>query len=285
MTNEYGNLLLHRVLLSALKDIDRLCRAHGLRCFLHAGTLLGAANHRGFIPWDDDADVSLFRADYLRLLPLLRREYGDKYVVETYETEEACFSCRAALRISGTRLTHHHPTPSGRDELYVDIVPLDSAPDSPVLRRLQQGVIWVLDAALQIKAGTIRPRHPVMKCIGLLSRADRVWLCRRMERAATRYNGKPTTHVGLLTYTGRNPYTGASGYENDLMERAWFDHPAELDFEDTRFFAPSHWEAELTRRYGPLWAEPFPEEKRVTKHDVQSYTVEPWVLERPEEDR
>ena len=36
----------------------------------------------------------------------------------------------------------------------------------------------------------------------------------------------------------------------------------------------------LTYQFGPHWAEPYPEEKRVTKHDVKSYRIEPWVLDR-----
>ena len=46
MTNEYGNELLHKVLLSAMKDIDKICRDNGLRYYLYAGTLLGAVNHK-----------------------------------------------------------------------------------------------------------------------------------------------------------------------------------------------------------------------------------------------
>ena len=37
---------------------------------------------------------------------------------------------------------------------------------------------------------------------------------------------------------------------------------------------------DLEHRYGSHWNEPYPEEKRITKHDVKSYEIEPWVLER-----
>lgn len=51
-----------------LKDFDAVCEKHGIRYMLFAGTALGAVRHSGFIPWDDDADVILMRADYEKFL-------------------------------------------------------------------------------------------------------------------------------------------------------------------------------------------------------------------------
>lgn len=44
--------------------IDKVCNEHNLHYYLIAGTMLGAVRHKGFIPWDDDADIGMPRADY-----------------------------------------------------------------------------------------------------------------------------------------------------------------------------------------------------------------------------
>ena len=62
-----------------LKIFDRVCRKHGLVYWLEAGTLLGAVRHGGFIPWDDDVDISMPRDDFDRAKTVLceeLRSYG-----------------------------------------------------------------------------------------------------------------------------------------------------------------------------------------------------------------
>ena len=58
----------HEELLKLLARFDTFCKAHNLRYSLEAGTLIGAIRHKGFIPWDDDVDISMPRPDYERLI-------------------------------------------------------------------------------------------------------------------------------------------------------------------------------------------------------------------------
>jgi lipopolysaccharide cholinephosphotransferase len=58
--------------LQILKKIDAICTAENLDYFVMYGTLIGAARHKGFIPWDDDVDIMMPRPDYNKLISILR---------------------------------------------------------------------------------------------------------------------------------------------------------------------------------------------------------------------
>ena len=45
--------------LEIVRNVVEICQKHGLQLYMMGGTFLGAVRHQGFIPWDDDVDLSL----------------------------------------------------------------------------------------------------------------------------------------------------------------------------------------------------------------------------------
>lgn len=52
-----------QAMVKMLEVLADVCEANGLRYYLDGGTLIGAARHKGFIPWDDDVDVMMPKPD------------------------------------------------------------------------------------------------------------------------------------------------------------------------------------------------------------------------------
>lgn len=71
-----------------VKAIDAICVRHDIPYWCDFGTMLGAVRHKGFIPWDDDLDISLMEKDYRRLLPLLEKELPEEFKLQYHGNEK-----------------------------------------------------------------------------------------------------------------------------------------------------------------------------------------------------
>jgi lipopolysaccharide cholinephosphotransferase len=75
------------VMLRLLKIFDYLCRKHEIQYFLTGGSLLGAIRHNGFIPWDDDLDISLTAENYLKFVEKAANELPSDIFFQNYDTD------------------------------------------------------------------------------------------------------------------------------------------------------------------------------------------------------
>jgi len=68
--------------------LDEICNRHQISYWLAGGTLIGANNYQGFIPWDDDIDVHMLRKDYKKLIRILVKELPDDLKMQTRHTDK-----------------------------------------------------------------------------------------------------------------------------------------------------------------------------------------------------
>lgn len=74
--------------LVVLSEIDKICKRHDIKWYADMGTLIGTIRHKGYIPWDDDLDISMLRDDWERFFEYAREELPKEYKILTVEDEE-----------------------------------------------------------------------------------------------------------------------------------------------------------------------------------------------------
>ena len=272
MTNDYGNLELHQVLLAAMKDIDKICRENGLRYYLYAGTLLGAMNHKGFIPWDDDIDLAMFPDEFKRFAQIINEQYSDWYYVCIAGENAEWYTPANKFFIRGTKLIHEKG--SLDMPLFIDFCLLHSVPDGKIQRFFQRKQLELISLVWSIQAGHVVPNSLKAKLsIGLLAKIKGDFWNKYFTKVATKYDKSHTQYVGtMFDVLTPNPYNGKNGYDKDITPRYWHEEPVNVPFEDCMFMTLSDPVTDLNDRY-PNWQKPYPKEKRASKHGVNSYYI------------
>lgn len=97
-----------------LKELDYVCKENNLKYWLDFGTLIGAIRHKGFIPWDDDIDVSMLREDYEKIIEAFSKSSRNPDIYADYCRNKPNYSVNF-IKIRHKQCPH----------LFVDIFPYD----------------------------------------------------------------------------------------------------------------------------------------------------------------
>ena len=136
-----------------LDDLVYVCEKNNIKCFLFAGTLLGAARHSGFIPWDDDIDTLVDIKEFKRIPELVEKEFPNKYFFSGVCSggERDPFN-GMKMMLKGTKLVEEftvgYPIQRGVD---IDIFPLCSCPKSHCFHKLREKRLRIMCSICTIK--------------------------------------------------------------------------------------------------------------------------------------
>lgn len=252
------NRKLKVVLLELLHEFDRVCKKHNIPYVVFCGTALGAVRHKGFIPWDDDLDVSMLREDYERFLKVAPEELQDKYYLQAEFSEHWNMHFSKLRKNNTTFLEKFHPKDKKMHQgIYIDIFPCDNADNREWVRKLQ---FYSSRIAL---ANTIYKRGYESE-----SRSKKVfmWLCsilpvKPFHRFAMGRKKKNSECVHtFLSCTSR--------YKKGVYKRTWFTETVEMDFEDMKVPVSAHYDELLTVLYNDYMTLPSEEDRKIKEHAI-----------------
>lgn len=243
-----------KALVTILEEFDRVCRVLDIPYVLYAGTMLGAVNCKGFIPWDDDVDVMMLRADYERFLREAETVLDtEKFFLQKEFTEHwpMFFS---KLRLNGTTcLEKFHPKdPQIHQGVYIDVFPCDDAASSELGRKLQYLASKVVIAKCVDTRG-YDTDSTLKKIVMAVSRLMPMRLFRMLTMKGQ--SGGELVH----TFLG-----GGKAYSKNVLERKFLEQRTTAVFEGREYPVPAEHEVLLDRLYGPFVPD-LPEDKRGVK--------------------
>ena len=250
--------------LEILDAIAEVCKSEGLNWFLIGGSVLGAKRHEGFIPWDDDIDMGMLRADYDRFLEIAPTALPEGFELLSPMETPGYAPMFAKVCKTGTHFCSQEAVDAGVDiGIFVDIFPRDRVAADPVLQKRQYraartftraSYLYHSDHITRVPDGLYgklaRKAFPaVHRILHAVGNEDTI---RKMFRKGTVVSDNAfATECASFTSPSMKP-----------LPLRMFEQPEPVLFEGRMLPAPAPAEEYLVAAYGKSWNVVPPVEKR-----------------------
>lgn len=209
---------LHRVMLMMLKDFSAICEKEGLTWIGSYGTAIGALRHKGFIPWDDDIDVCMPRADLDALSAAVSREWPEKYQMMNAQIDPNYPMLTYRMMLRGTEFRDSAlATMNFESGIFLDLFALDNFADDERAYKRQAWRTWLNNklaiaklvenpyiAGRDMRAKVLRAGTNGMRALLKLPGVRSIDFNARALAESTRYNNvEGTARLGYLCDTNR----------------------------------------------------------------------------------
>ncbi len=250
--------------LEILKDVIALCDRYGITYYLESGTLLGCIRHGGYIPWDDDIDITLLWDDYLRFLEIAEKKLPERYFVQNLWTEKHFPFIWTQIRVNHTTSM---PVSLKKLDIHwgvcIDVFPMTSVYDDDSRFEKQRKALRLVRSLLgtSLMKVTGEKAHGKQMLINMLPNSLRHFIARQLlkKNAFTSKEEKKLSLMGSVDIKKRYDY---AAYSN------WIERP----FEGIMMKIPIGYDHVLTATYGDYMTPP-PPEKRGGHEMLQGKTI------------
>ena len=261
----------HEANLKLLKEIDRICRKYRIQYMLDSGTLLGAVRHKGFIPWDDDADVVFTRPNYEKFLKVAERELPKGMTLlrpQDIRGGRVFYDFTTRILYDNSRV--HEDNAQMRfyegklNHLWVDLFVLDRLPEGKFgafFAKFLQKVVYGMAIGHRDQIDFSKYSLADKVRVGVLSTVGKL--------IPMPFLIKLQTVLAAKDWKKKTDKRYYSNYQPDYLyvtlDADWCEETVDLEFEDTVLMAPKGYDHVLTWIYGDYMKLP-PKEKQVPAH-------------------
>lgn len=248
--------------LEVLNEVDKICRQYDIKYFADCGTLLGAIRHKGFVPWDDDMDITMKRQDYIRFCQIVQQQQGEIEIINVHTDSDWT---DMLSRVINGRIINYNPEHMKKYHGFpyiagIDIFPLDYVAPTKEEDELQCNMISIVGSFADVvrRADTsqeekVQVKKEIENLCGVKFNDTEplsAQLLKLTERLAMMYSEEESHAVALMgDHAGPRPL--------DVYPKEYYSESIYVPFEYTTIPVPIGYENILKRKYGEDYMIPY----------------------------
>lgn len=256
-----------RRMLEILKDVDKICRENNISYWLDSGTLLGAARHKGFIPWDDDIDIVMPRADYEKFKLIATDKLPKNLFLQTNYSDLEYDMLWTKVRDNNSEIVEYK-VGNYHNGLFIDIFPMDDYTDVDKYLKYKKKFNSIYRTLILVKEPFEKVKNKKIFIKNIIKFFAKVllfpfafmekkmvfdYIYKKRDEYIQKSQGENTEILG---------YSMEVAYWNFHIEKKNIFPLKEIQFEDASFYAPGNYDAYLTKLFGDYMELP-PENERI----------------------
>lgn len=249
---------LQSIELEILIEIDRICRMYDIKYTIFGGTMLGAVREKGFISWDDDADIAMLRPEYERFRIACKKSLDKNrfYFQDNRNTKGYRWGYGKVRRKKTLFLRENQEHMPYRQGVFVDIFPIDSTRQTYIGRMIFNFHCFIIRKILWSEVGKVSNKSYLMrKWYQLINYIPEKKVLHYYHRIIYKRSKKNTDYFRQLMWPMTKKLYG--------YRRKWFEDLAEYEFEGYKFWGIKNYDEWLTFIYGDYMVPPPIEQRKV----------------------
>lgn len=252
---------IHKAELGLLDIFLRFCTDYHLTYFLIGGSMLGAVRHEGFIPWDDDLDIGMPRADYNKFLKVAPAVLGHTaYFLQTPFSDKNYGLSYSKLIDTDTYIEEFNNVNYAKKGIFIDIFPIDVISENAAEQVSQISRLKLYDGSIIVRLGYSLTDSTILKLFRPLS-TDQYAQVRKIKHQRDDLMQQYEHSGSSLAKNLASQYR----YDKEIFRIEDLDNLIAVPFEGRSVMIPQRYDQLLTQLYGDYMQVP-DGDKQVNKH-------------------